>query len=650
MNGVDSLVGAFGRGIDKITNIVGKWGSSQPVDDSKSGIKIGDKIYQVVVSLNGCYWYLDEEGKKHPVSGIPATTEWEWINIAEKVIKDFKTCYRTPGGKVEVWSWYLLNDQMDVLKETHRITDSTDMDNPVGKVLAKIPDEWVMIDCDLPDMTERDVTFISRCYKTPNGKVEIEGLEAIDDRLNIRESIYTVIQSTDDNFQAGHVFKIIPQDWTRMVCDFPDMTERDVTYVLECYTTPGGKVQVEGLRAVDNILGVRESIFTVVQTTDDSVPVGTTVEVIPDDWVRMVCDFPDMTDREIVYVDECYYTGNGKVNLNGYQSVDAVLGVREQYYYIAKTTDVNYPQWNRIDRIPNDWTRTDCDFPDMTERHVITVNECYATPGGKVHMGGYRAVDSILGLRAEYLFVIETTDSDIPRGETMTSIPENWNKIICDFPDAATSDTEIVENCYKTLDGKVKLRTYLTLDGYGHLRESRNIILKSTDPAYNIGAEIVDIPTSWLNAECDFPDASTSDSEVVDNCYQTENGKVEIRTFMQIDGYGNVRSSKSVVLKSTDNLYPIGNEIGDIPSNFKMIECDFYSKTERHIVGIKECYSSDEGKVYVEGYKVMDNDLNVGSVSLTVLESTAASAPVGTIWISIPSGFVKISCNCNGIE
>ena len=86
MNGVDFLSGAFGRGIDKITNIVGKWGSSQPVDDSKSGIKIGDKIYQVVVSLNGCYWYLDEEGKKHPVSGIPATTEWGGINIAEKPV------------------------------------------------------------------------------------------------------------------------------------------------------------------------------------------------------------------------------------------------------------------------------------------------------------------------------------------------------------------------------------------------------------------------------------------------------------------------------------------------------------------------------------------------------------------------------------
>ena len=53
MNGVDFLSGALGRGIDKITNIVGKCGSSQPVDDSKSGIKIGDKIYQVVVYLNG---------------------------------------------------------------------------------------------------------------------------------------------------------------------------------------------------------------------------------------------------------------------------------------------------------------------------------------------------------------------------------------------------------------------------------------------------------------------------------------------------------------------------------------------------------------------------------------------------------------------
>lgn len=576
MNGVDSLVGALGRGIDKITNIVGKWGSSQPVDDSKSGIKIGDKIYQVVVSLNGCYWYLDEEGKKHPVSGIPATTEWEWINIAEKVIKDFKTCYRTPGGKVEVWSWYLLNDQMDVLKETHRITDSTDMDNPVGKVLTKIPDEWVMIDCDLPDMTERDITFVNRCYKTPDGKVEIEGLEAIDDKINIRESIYTVIQSTDDNFPSGHVFKLIPENWVRMVCDFPDMTERDVTYVLECYTTKKGKVQVEGLVAIDNILGAREEVYTVLQSTDPDIKVGTVMDSIPEDWVRMVCDFPDMTDREIVEVDECYKTDGGKVNIKGYQAIDAVLGVRGQYYYIVKTTDAAYPQWTRIDKIPNEWTKTECDFPDLTERHIMSVDECYTTPGGKIHLGGYRSVDSIIGVRDEYLIVLETTDPDIQRGATFSKIQEGWQRIVCDFPDATTSDTEIVENCYKTEKGKVQIRTYITMDGYGNTRELRHMVLKTTDPDYNIGSNIDQIPVGWLS-----------------------------------------------------------------------IECDFASATQRHIRQVKNCYASDAGSIYVEGEIVYDNDLDVDKMALTVMESTDPAIAVGTELAAIPSGYVRTVCRCN---
>lgn len=576
MNGVDSLVGALGRGIDKITNIVGKWGSSQPVDDSKSGIKIGDKIYQVVVSLNGCYWYLDEEGKKHPVSGIPATTEWEWINIAEKVIKDFKTCYRTPGGKVEVWSWYLLNDQMDVLKETHRITDSTDMDNPVGKVLTKIPDEWVMIDCDLPDMTERDITFVNRCYKTPDGKVEIEGLEAIDDKINIRESIYTVIQSTDDNFPSGHVFKLIPENWVRMVCDFPDMTERDVTYVLECYTTKKGKVQVEGLVAIDNILGAREEVYTVLQSTDPDIKVGTVMDSIPEDWVRMVCDFPDMTDREIVEVDECYKTDGGKVNIKGYQAIDAVLGVRGQYYYIVKTTDAAYPQWTRIDKIPNEWTKTECDFPDLTERHIMSVDECYTTPGGKIHLGGYRSVDSIIGVRDEYLIVMETTDPDIQRGATFNKIQEGWQRIVCDFPDATTSDTEIVENCYKTERGKVQIRTYITMDGYGNTRELRHMVLKTTDPDYNIGSNIDQIPVGWLS-----------------------------------------------------------------------IECDFASATQRHIRQVKDCYGSDAGSIYVEGEIVYNNDLDIDKMTLTVMESTDPAIAVGTTLAAIPTGYVKTVCRCN---
>lgn len=576
MNGVDHLSRVFSGIFDKAVSIFGRWGSSQPIDDSKSGIKIGDKTYNTVVSMNGCYWYIDEEGKKRPVADLPKGS-YEWVNIAEKVLKDFRTCYRTLGGKVEVWSWYLLNDQMDVLKEQHRITDSTDMDYPVGTLIeGAIPEGWVMIDCDLPDMTERDITMINRCYNTGNGKVEIEGLEAIDDKIQIRESIYSIIQSTDPDWEANQVFNVIPADWVRVVCDFPDMTERDVTFISECYTTPGGKVQVEGLEAIDNILGLRESIYTVIQSTDGNFPAGFVTKTIPDDWTRMVCDFPDMTDRHIVEIDECYNTGGGKVEVKGYQAVDSVLGVREQYYFVANTTDPAYAQWTRLDKIPNTWSKTACDFPDLTERHVINVDECYQTEGGKVKLKGYRSVDGVLGVRASYLIVVQSTDSDIPRGETMTSVPGGWSQVVCDFPDPETADTEIVHNCYSTGDGKVKVRSYLTFDGEGNTRSVRDIIMQSTDPAYSVGAEIGEIPGVWLNTECDFA-----------------------------------------------------------------------SLIERHAVNVRRCYSSGSGKIFVDGIEIVDNKLVVEKASYVVLESSDPGIAVGGVLDGIPASYSRVPCECN---
>lgn len=578
MNAGDLIARNIAIAVDKILNIFGKYGSYAPVDDSKSGIKIGDKVYQVVVSMNGCYWYLDENGKKHPIADIPKD-DYEWMNIAEKTLQHFKTCYRTLGGKVEVWSWYQLNDEMDVLKEKHRITDSTDVDNPIGTLLEKIPDTWVMIDCDLPDMTERDVTPINRCYKTPDGKVEIEGLEAIDDKLAIRESIYRIIQSTDPNFKAGYTFELIPNDWVRMVCDFPDMTERDVAYILECYTTEGGKVQIEGLRAFDNILGIRESTYVVLQSTDPNIPVGITFEEIPEGWVRMICDFPDMSDREIVIIDECYNTGNGKIKINGYQAVDAILGVREQYYYVANSTDSNIPVWTRLERIENNWSRTECDFPDMSERHVIKVDECYSTAGGKIHLTGYRTYDGALGLRGEYLIVVETSDPDIKRGATFTSMQEGWEMVVCDFPDQTTADTEIVENCYSTGTGKVQLRTYLVLDAFGKLRSSLHVVLRSTDPGYAVGHELPEIPGTWLN-----------------------------------------------------------------------IDCDFASSTQRHIVVEKSCYGSENGKLFLDCKFLMNNDMYIEKASYFVVESTDADIAPGSTIQSIPDGYNRIPCNCSCSE
>ena len=716
MNAVKEIAGVFLRGLEKLVLMIGKFGAFKPIDDSKSGVKIGDKVYQVVVSLNGCYWYLDDDGKKHPVAEIP-NKEFEWTNIAEKVIKEFRTCYRTLGGKVEVWSWYLINDQMDTLKEQHRITDSLDMDYPTGTLLTEIPADWVMIDCDFPDMTERDITFVKRCYRTPNGKVEIEGLEAIDDKINIRESIYRVLQSTDNNFPAGYEFRLIPADWVRMVCDFPDMTERDVTYVLECFTTPKGKVQIEGLEAIDNILGVRESVYTVIQSTDEDILVGSKYEKIPEEWVRMVCDFPDMTDREIVDVNECYSTGNGKVEIKGYQAVDAILGVREQYYFIVNTTDVNYPQWTKIDRIPNEWQKTICDFPDLTQRHVVKVDECYLTNGGKVHMSGYRAVDGILGVRAEYLIVSETTDESIERNTVYTSVPEGWERVVCDFPDATTADTEVVTNCYKTEGGKVQLRTYMTLDGNGKLRESRHIVMRTTDNQYKIGAEIEEIPNVWVLTECDFAsaaqrhvvpivgcyntgagkvsvegysvidntlnkdvfyvrvvestdanvpvgsefdsineswsrtvcdfaDLSTSDIEEGSLCYNTGAGTVGVKYKVVYDGVGNVRNALYQIYESNDDNHTIGEKLSSIPEDWVVAECDFASKSQRHMIPFKECYESADGNLYLEGVRLFDNNMAVLALRAVVVESTLAGTPAGEVLTEIPSGMVNIPCLC----
>ena len=43
---------SLGSAADKIISVFGRWGSAKPADDSKSGIKMGDKVYQVVTSLN----------------------------------------------------------------------------------------------------------------------------------------------------------------------------------------------------------------------------------------------------------------------------------------------------------------------------------------------------------------------------------------------------------------------------------------------------------------------------------------------------------------------------------------------------------------------------------------------------------------------
>lgn len=86
MNGVDFLSGAFGRGIDKITNIVGKWGSSQPVDDSKSKVILHVEHYDhLFKSLDA--QADDEPQYPYPVYDSPSS-EFESVLSSKEWVSD----------------------------------------------------------------------------------------------------------------------------------------------------------------------------------------------------------------------------------------------------------------------------------------------------------------------------------------------------------------------------------------------------------------------------------------------------------------------------------------------------------------------------------------------------------------------------------
>lgn len=565
------MLRAVSGAVDKVVNIFGKWGSSAPVDDSFSGITIGDKTYQVVVSLNGCYYYIDEDGKKKPVAGLPDGS-YEWVNIAEKVLKDFRTCYRTLGGTVEVWSWYLLNDELEVLKETHRITDSTDVDNPVGTELEEIPSGWVMVDCDLPDMTERDVTLIDRCYETPGGKVEVEGLEAIDDKLVTRESKYVIIQGTDEDFPAGYEFGTIPSDWVRIVCDFPDMTQRTVVKFNECYSVDGVKVRVEGYRSIDPVLGIRNEWYYVMETTDGgAVATGTIYTALPDGWERIVCDFADQTTADTETVENCYTTGGGKVQVRTYLTLDGNGRMRGSWHTVLRTTDASYAVGDTVDGTPDGWAAAECDFASLEQRHAIPFEVCYSTGGGKVHVRGMHVIDNFLN-------------------------EDSWN-------------------C---------------------------LVLESTDGAYAVGTRLSSLPDGWEEVVCDFADRTTADIEVLEDCFTTDGGDVTIRSIVVHDADGEPRTAKMRVSGTSDDAYPVGTEITEIPEGWTRIECSSY-KTLSYL---SECYEGDDGKIYVEGYRITGSTGNVYKENLNVVESTVDSIEVGTVLTGVPLGMTKTECLC----
>lgn len=280
---------AINEYLKRLASIFGSMGFSVPPDDF-SGVVIDGKTYPVMMRNDGCYVYFDDKGVKRLVSEVPKK-DYQFINIKDARVSIVNQCYRTPGGQVEARIHTYMNNKGEILAEKIFIINSSDVDTPIGTELDKVPAEWVAIDCSIAEMTDRELIFVSKCYATEGGKVQIEGVESVDPRLNPEVSHYEVVNTTDDSNPIGTEYDKIPDTWSRIVCDFPDMTQREIIPVLKCFDTGTGRVQIEGYKIFDYEMGTRKEWYRVKQSTDPENPAGKFITSISDDWVEVVCDF-----------------------------------------------------------------------------------------------------------------------------------------------------------------------------------------------------------------------------------------------------------------------------------------------------------------------------------------------------------------------
>lgn len=772
---------AINEYLKRLASIFGSMGFSVPPDDF-SGVVIDGKTYPVMMRNDGCYVYFDDKGVKRLVSEVPKK-DYQFINIKDARVSIVNQCYRTPGGQVEARIHTYMNNKGEILAEKIFIINSSDIDTPIGTELDKIPAEWVAIDCSIAEMTDRELIFVSKCYATEGGKVQIEGVESVDPRLNPEVSHYEVVNTTDDSNPIGTKYNAIPDTWRRIVCDFPDMTQREIIPVLKCFDTGTGRVQIEGYKIFDYEMGTRKEWYRIKQSTDPENPVGEFITSISDDWVEVVCDFTDMEDRDIEVTIECYKTPAGKVKLEVLTSWDGNIGVRDKSYKVLETTDPSQPEGASFSSLPDTWIRVVCDFDDMEERDIKSYIECYDSGSGNVKLRRMVSYDSKIKARYTRFEVVDSDNADFVPGAALATLPDGFSLVPCDFTDMEDRMPIDIEECYRTSNGSIRMRHVVSYDGdlgkrnqfweivdssdnrYGlgdrmnsipsvfirercaierlddritrsaiecystpggsvrikstyvinplnHIRSYNHHVLSSTDNDIKIGTQYVSLPSNFTRIECEEPDYMDRLIDTTETCYDTGNGTVKIRRQESLNGNLDLKTFDYKIVESTDPAYRlnttptqsvidgwtviscdlnimdvddcyeigghkihlkgfrtvnpalqdiksklyvvysdhpdygVGDELSSIPDGAKVTICDYADKSQRHMVPVRECYEVADGRFYVEGSRLVDNDMVVERTSLTVMESSSPTYPVGTTLTSIPDGATIVACLC----
>lgn len=633
---------AINEYLKRLASIFGSMGFSVPPDDF-SGVVIDGKTYPVMMRNDGCYVYFDDKGVKRLVSEVPRK-DYQFINIKDARVSIVNQCYRTPGGQVEARIHTYMNNKGEILAEKIFIINSSDIDTPIGTELDKVPAEWVAIDCSIAEMTDRELIFVSKCYATEGGKVQIEGVESVDPRLNPEVSHYEVVNTTDDSNPIGTEYDAIPDTWNRIVCDFPDMTQREIIPVLKCFDTGTGRVQIEGYKIFDYEMGTRKEWYRIKQSTDPENPVGKFITSISDDWVEVVCDFTDMEDRDIEVTVECYKTPAGKVKLEVLTSWDGNIGVRDKSYKVLETTDPSQPEGASFSSLPDTWVRAVCDFDDMEERDIRSYVECYDGGNGPVKLRRLVSYDSKIKARYTRFEVLNSDDASFVPGAGLATLPESFSLVPCDFVDFEDRMLQQRKECYDTGNGRVQVSRITSYDGDISIRRTSYVVTRSEDTDVSVDRIYKDIPGGWTRMVCEMDDMESRDIESYIECHDTGDGNVKVRRIVSYDAKIGDRYTRYEVMESDNGGFVPGQRLSTLPAEWSLVSCDFTDMEDRMLSNTVECYRSTNGVVRVIHTASYDGELGVRSESWEVVSSTDNGIHVGDKARSLWKGLTRIEC------
>lgn len=633
---------AINEYLKRLASIFGSMGFSVPPDDF-SGVVIDGKTYPVMMRNDGCYVYFDDKGVKRLVSDVPRK-DYQFINIKDARVSIVNQCYRTPGGQVEARIHTYMNNKGEILAEKIFIINSSDIDIPIGSEFDKIPDGWVAMDCSIAEMTDRELIFVSKCYATEGGKVQIEGVESVDPRLNPEVSHYEVVNTTDDSNPIGTEYDKIPDTWNRIVCDFPDMTQREIIPVLKCFDTGTGRVQIEGYKIFDYEMGTRKEWYRVKQSTDPENPVGKFITSISDDWVEVVCDFTDMEDRDIEVTVECYKTPAGKVKLEVLTSWDGNIGVRDKSYKVLETTDPSQPEGASFSSLPDTWVRAVCDFDDMEERDIRSYVECYDGGNGPVKLRRLVSYDSKIKARYTRFEVLDSDDAGFVPGTGLATLPDRFSLVPCDFVDFEDRMLQQRKECYDTGNGRVQVSRITSYDGDISIRRTSYVVTRSEDADVSVDRIYKDIPGGWTRMVCEMDDMESRDIESYIECHDTGDGNVKVRRIVSYDAKIGDRYTRYEVLGSDNGGFVPGQRLSTLPAEWSLVSCDFTDMEDRMLSNTVECYRSTNGVVRVIHTASYDGELGVRSESWEVVSSTDNGIHVGDKARSLWKGLTRIEC------